>query len=109
MARPNLRIAKCGDGVPTTTAEGDVCSTPPHEHDVWEAQQKSGARYVPPDYRAKAAGAGADSNNSSQNSDDSQSKMKLTINERLKSVLCGQLMLSDADAENLSSQIMDGK
>ena len=58
MARPSPWMENYGGGVLTTiminNGKGVCAHHPPHEHDVWKAQQNSGGRYVPPHYRAKA-------------------------------------------------------
>ena len=80
---------------------------PPCDHDQWAAQKTTGQKYTPPDYRPGYKPDSEDKNQPASNSNSKESqKLKLAIDERLRSVLCSRLMLSEQDAKNVSKEII---
>jgi hypothetical protein len=121
------RFAKDGD---TKKAEGKLwwwCTEhcngrgmyvrhPPNEHDLWAERKRAGQKYLPPDYRGDYKSDDGiqkppPSNDrkpppSNSSPEESQSK-RLKINDRLKTILCTNLCLSEQDADKLLKQAED--
>ena len=81
---------------------------PPHEHADWAARKKAGQRYIPPDYRTNMK-SGEDQPPPNKPNEIVTEPKKLVLTEKLKSVLCNQLMLSDADVDHVCNHVFEDK
>ena len=81
---------------------------PPHEHADWLARKKAGQKYVPPDYRTNMK-SGEDQPPPNKPNDIVSEPKKLALTEMLKSVLCGQLFLSDEDVNHVCNTVFEDK
>ena len=76
---------------------------PPEEHDESVQKRKAGQKYFPPDIREGLKPDGA--SNPPPSDKPVTPRSKLVLKEPLRQVLCGKLMLSDEDVDQLIAEI----
>ena len=80
---------------PTGEFNGLYCTHKPEEHDDWKATMKAKKPWKPNHERPAAE------------SNEAKKAKSLSVSEKLKSVLCTKLMLSDEDAEEICKECQE--